>query len=137
MESDALMWRRVWIAGGVGVVVVAAGLTATLWLTSEPAARTLRGSIDITNCASLGYDNVGPDTEIIVSDDSGEIIATGELGPAPEGHVGEGCEYPFTVEDVPGGSDYYTLGVGDLDPVTVDEDELANVSMSDGRGGFP
>lgn len=131
--------RTIWIGVGVGVAVIAAaGITTWALSGSEDATArgdgettTIRGAIDITNCAAIGYGTVGPGEQIIVTDAAGNIVATSELGPPPAGSVGESCEYDFTVESVPDGSDFYTVEVGNLDPVTVSSDELQDVAVVD------
>ena len=68
-----------------------------------------------------GFSDIRAGTKLVVRDDSGKHVAFGRLGrgsladpadldPNPDF---QDCVFPFTVEDIPGGSPSYFVAVGD------------------------
>lgn len=66
-----------------------------------------------------GYSDISDGAQVVVANASGETVAVGELG---EGGLQNGpsgtaffqsvCEYPLTVSDIPVGSKFYSVHVG-------------------------
>lgn len=69
-----------------------------------------------------GYDDIRAGTDVTVYDPAGVIVATGELA-ARSSVSGGGCTYPFRVDGVPSGLEFYSVEVSRRGKVTVDADE--------------
>lgn len=71
--------------------------------------------LDDETCAgSGGYDDLAEGAQVTVSDAAGKTIALGELGPGKvvsAGDVVGGCQFRFTVKDVPAGQKFYGVEV--------------------------
>jgi hypothetical protein len=57
-----------------------------------------------------GYSDIGAGTAVNVYDQSGAIVAVGQLATG-HGSYGSGCTFTFSVPDVPGGSKFYQVEV--------------------------
>lgn len=74
------------------------------------------------NCRGTGgYGDIGPGAAISVSDESGTLLAKGQL------EIGSGesgwCTWPFRITDVPGGKKFYKVEVSHRGEVNFDADE--------------
>jgi hypothetical protein len=97
-----------WIVGGAALLVLI--VVGVLLLAG--GGNTIEGSFSLldselgSDCqGSGGYSDIGPGTSVTVRNETGDTIGTGDLG---EGDFAEGfgCDYPFTVEDVPNAKFY-------------------------------
>ncbi|MFK4146861.1 hypothetical protein [Streptomyces sp. NPDC004065] len=76
-----------------------------------------------------GYSDIDFGTQVTVTDAAGTLVATGSLGLGRE--TEQGCEFPFTVDDITPGSKLYTVEISHRGGLTKTEDELRA-----GRLGF-
>jgi hypothetical protein len=88
-----------------GVLLTAVGLT--LIFTLGDGGHTIDGSFSLfdkdvgSDCqGSAGYNDIGPGASVTVRNESGETIGTANLSNG-DYVSGVGCDYTFTVEDVP------------------------------------
>jgi hypothetical protein len=109
----------------IGKVAVVLGIivTTVLLLAFRSDGRELTVNFALldyrSSCAggSGGYNDVGPGMPVVIRNNDGQVIATGQLGGGGEPvDVGigpkVGCEWTAVVEDVPRGEDYYAIEVG-------------------------
>jgi len=74
------------------------------------------------NCRGTGgYSDIGPGAAVNVSDESGTLLAKGQL------EIGSGesgwCSWPFRITDVPGGKKFYKVEVSHRGEVNFDANE--------------
>lgn len=75
-----------------------------------------------------GYDDITPGAQVVISAE-GKTVGKGELG---EGKYDDGwCKFPFTVSDVKGGFDFYSVEVSGRGTIEYTREELeAGVGLS-------
>lgn len=102
-----------WLVGGAALLIAA---VVVVLVVSGGGGQTITGSISLfdpdvgSDCTgSSGYDDIRSGASITIRNETGETLATGNLG-AGEFFDGVGCDYPFTVEDVPD-ADFYRIEV--------------------------
>jgi hypothetical protein len=77
-----------------------------------------------------GYEDIVSGLEVVVRDQSGDIIAADELRYEPKGtQTATRCEFVFTVEDVPD-APFYSVEVGNRGEVTYSRDDLAEADWT-------
>ncbi|MEV5934789.1 hypothetical protein AB0L56_19145 [Streptomyces sp. NPDC052079] len=69
-----------------------------------------------------GYDDIDFGAQVSVTDAAGTLVAKGSLGLGEKTELG--CEFSFTVDDIPPGSKFYTVEVSHRGGLTQTEDEL-------------
>lgn len=69
-----------------------------------------------------GYSDIDFGTQVTVSDAAGTLVATGTLGLGQK--TEQGCEFPFTVDDITPGSKFHTVEVSHRGGLTQTEDDL-------------
>jgi hypothetical protein len=75
-----------------------------------------------------GYDDITPGAQVVISAD-GKTVGKGELGEAK--YDGGWCEFPFTVSDIKGGSDFYSVEISGRGTIEYTREELeAGVDLS-------
>jgi hypothetical protein len=67
------------------------------------------------------FGDVGPNAPIIVEDESGKLLAKGSIGGSSSGR--DGCLLKFVVNEVPAGSRFYRVKVGQQPEMSFTEDE--------------
>jgi hypothetical protein len=77
------------------------------------------------------YDFVKTGAPVTFTDASGKVVAMGQLGSSMRMSSGA-CEWEIDAT-VPGGSDFYGVKVGSLDPTTVSANELPAVALTLGQ----
>lgn len=116
-----------------GWVVVGAVLAAALLVAVAAAHQTMavRGSVTLhvtwstvaagDSCSGAGsYSWLQPGTSVTISDANGKIVGTSTLRSGTAFATGRSyygadtCVFPFTLNDVPAGDDFYRVGVGNL-----------------------
>jgi hypothetical protein len=97
------------IVGGVLVVVAVVGI---VFMTTRGGGQTITGTFSLydsdvsSDCSgSGGYDDIQPGAAVTVRNQTGETIATGNIG-SGEYFESVGCEYDFSVEGVPDAAFY-------------------------------
>ena len=133
-----------------GAAVVGAGLIAVVVATSSPAAPSGPAAFTTTGmfrlemygyakdtgpeCGGLGaFSDVGSSTQVRVTDqfDTTTALATGGLD-APH-YVNHGCEWRFTVPNVPAGHGVYAVVIGKGTSEEVSEDAMRTpIMITDG-----
>lgn len=75
-----------------------------------------------------GYDDITPGAQVVVSAE-GKTVGKGELG---EGKYDDGwCKFPFTVSEIKGGSDFYSVEISDRGTIEYTKEELeAGIELS-------
>lgn len=68
-----------------------------------------------------GYDDITPGAQVVISAE-GETVGKGELGEAT--YEDGWCVFPFTVSEVSGGSDFYTVEIAGRGGLEYTEEEL-------------
>jgi hypothetical protein len=122
----------------VQLVAVLAGALAVVglayWL-FWPSTFQMDGSINLASGATTygattpdgclgyaGYADMNAGTTVTVFDETGKVVALGELQPGTDvGGLG-GCLFPFSIADVPSGSKFYSVEVSHRGRVTITED---------------
>lgn len=69
-----------------------------------------------------GYSDIDFGAQVNVTDADGTLVAVGSLGFGEKTEAG--CVFPFTVDDIPPGSKFYTVEVSHRGGLTQTEDEL-------------
>ncbi|MFI1562320.1 hypothetical protein ACH4ZX_04505 [Streptomyces sp. NPDC020490] len=69
-----------------------------------------------------GYSDIGFGTQVTVTDADGTLVAMGSLGLGEK--TEQGCEFPFTVDDITPGSKFYTVEISHRGGLTQTEEEL-------------
>jgi hypothetical protein len=86
---------------------------------------------------SGGYDDIRPGAAVTIRNESGNTIASGDLEEG-EHFEGTGCEYPFTIDDVPN-AEFYRIQVSHRGEVEFSHAEMEDndwtVSLSLGDEG--
>lgn len=69
-----------------------------------------------------GYSDIAFGTQVTITDAAGTVVAVGslDLGRKTE----QGCEFPFTVDDITPGSKFYTVEISHRGGLTKTEDQL-------------
>jgi hypothetical protein len=74
------------------------------------------------NCAGAkDFGDIGPNAPIVVEDESGTLLAKGTIGGSSTS--GDGCLLKFVVSDVPAGSRFYRVRVGQHEEMSYTEEE--------------
>ena len=91
-----------------------------------------------------GFDDQESGAQVVVSDASGETVGLGSLvsrglqaSPGTTDMQETWCGFTFTVKDVPTGSEFYGVAIGNRDPVQFPEDELFGGGLSLTLGDVP
>jgi hypothetical protein len=78
-----------------------------------------------------GYSDIGPGTSVTVRDETGKTVATGSLDDGRP--MGTSCVFPFSMDEVPSGSNFYEVEISHRGGVTFSREELdergASVSL--------
>ena len=142
VEAVPLRQSRDWIpvavtamAALVAIVVVAyfALLPADEEVAAEPF--TISGKVRLTSdtiktsglpagykCAGAGdFGDLGPEAPIIVEDESGKLLAKGQIDGSSK--MDDECLLEFRVSDVPAGAQFYRVQVGQQREMSFTEDE--------------
>ncbi|MFJ3246495.1 hypothetical protein [Streptomyces sp. NPDC086782] len=69
-----------------------------------------------------GYSDIDFGTQVTITDAAGTLVAVGSLGLGQK--TEQGCEFPFTVDDITPGSKFYTVEVSHRGGLSKAEDEL-------------
>lgn len=69
-----------------------------------------------------GYDDIDEGTSVTVYDATGKIVGAGVLSQGTKTTLG-GCEFTFSVPDVPVGQGFYQVEVASRGKVTTDEEK--------------
>ncbi|MFI9615370.1 hypothetical protein ACIHCM_27455 [Streptomyces sp. NPDC052023] len=69
-----------------------------------------------------GYSDIDFGTQVTVTDAVGTLVAMGSLGFGEK--TEQGCQFPFTVDDITPGSKFYTVEVSHRGGLTQTEEEL-------------
>jgi len=104
---------------------------------------TVYGSVDILHSstpqfsgargqcgADSEFSDIRPGADVIVRDDSDEIVGTGHLGDGEYVNTygyRTYCQWPFIINGVPRGSSFYKVQISHRTPLTYPADKLANV----------
>lgn len=133
---------------GAGIAAFAALLAVIVLLTSGGRSFTMNGSLTLLDGGSSadlggecrgfrGYSDLGEGASVTVYDEKGAVIATGTLQAGVPGGAGEfTCQFPFTIEDVPGGSEFYQVEVSHRGKVTVSAEEAREEGAQLSLGNF-
>ena len=104
---------------------------------STPTMHTLQGGLELNSTSVLigtvsgcngtdGYDDIHEGSQVVVTNESGTVIGTTELGPGRSQSSGVGCRYDFSVA-VPDAA-FYNIAVGDRGKLTYSKAELESRS---------
>lgn len=107
----------------VGILAVALGGTKHT-ITGEMTLMDSDGYDEsiVGGCEGTGgYDDISYGTSVTVRDGAGEILATGSLEAGED--LGLWCNFPFTVEDVPG-ADFYEVEVSHRGGLSYSDKEM-------------
>ncbi|MFF0109554.1 hypothetical protein [Streptomyces hirsutus] len=134
-------WTGAWLLSGNGTE---AGATGSSSVSAEQAEDTegsfsTDGTLTVAGigaglepgelCSGTGgYSDVDFGTQVNVTDAAGTLVAMGSLGFGEKAELG--CEFPFTVDDIPPGSKFYTVEVSHRGGLTQTENELRAGSLS-------
>ncbi|WP_326804470.1 hypothetical protein OIE49_26675 [Streptomyces sp. NBC_01788] len=69
-----------------------------------------------------GYSDIHFGTQVTITDAAGALVAMGSLSLGQK--TEQGCEFPFTVDDITPGSKFYTVEVSHRGGLSKAEDEL-------------
>ncbi|MER6627469.1 hypothetical protein ABT301_04385 [Streptomyces sp. NPDC000987] len=69
-----------------------------------------------------GYSDIDFGTQVTVTDADGTLVAMGSLGLGEK--TEQGCEFPFTIDDITPGSKFYTVEISHRGGLTQTEEEL-------------
>jgi hypothetical protein len=100
--------------------------------------------------AASGYDDISAGSQVTLTNGSGEVVATGNLGNGMQSNsegwsyanwlrVGKGvamCSFSFQITDVPGGGNFYQVSLGNNNrgEISYSEDELkAGIALKLGQ----
>jgi len=112
---------------GLGSAIAALCLLVLVVVLLTGSERTLAGTFtvfDDNGCdLSWGYADIGPGTDVVITDDAGNTVGEGNLGAGEDG-VGW-CEFPFKVEDLPDSSSY-GITISHRGTIDFDRDDLEN-----------
>ncbi|WP_406725120.1 hypothetical protein WJ438_11275 [Streptomyces sp. GD-15H] len=131
-------WAGVSLAGGNGTDVPAAGASASPSVSAERVEDvegpfSTDGTLTVAGigagldpeelCSGTGgYSDIDFGTQVNVTDAAGTLVAVGSLGFGQK--TEQGCEFPFTVDDIAPGSKFYTVEVSHRGGLTQTEDQL-------------
>lgn len=127
IRLSGMRWGWV-VIGVVGAVLAAALLVA---VAAAHQTMTVRGSVTLhvtwstvaagDSCSGAGsYSWLQPGTSVTISDANGKIVGTTTLRSGTAFATGRSyygadtCVFPFTLNDVPAGDDFYRVGAGNL-----------------------
>lgn len=71
---------------------------------------------------SGGYSDIGPGTQVVVSDAAGTTIGIGQLDRGS--NRPDGCTFTFRIEGVPDGHDFYGIAIGKRGTMRYTPDQL-------------
>jgi len=131
-------WRLALAVAAVFVVVCVAAYLGVKVLTKPTASTqpfTLTGTVHLNSgnvttmglpsgfrCAGAGDDgDIAPGAPVTVTDDAGKTLAKGTFESSYL--VGRSCNLAFTINDIPGGANFYRVRVARLDEATYTEAE--------------
>jgi hypothetical protein len=105
---------------------------------STPTTMTVTGSLLLTystgvlnlddvNCQGMGpYDDIKPGSQVVITDQSGAVVATAALGTGKL--IGSGltrqCQFSFTANSVPKGHTFYGIQLGRRGSIQYTESDL-------------
>jgi hypothetical protein len=120
------------IAGSL--TVLAQFNSPTYWAVDQDRTGAECGGNDsIPNDQSKGYGDVDEGAQVLVKNEAGSLIATGNLGVGkvePVGRYG-GCVFPFSILNVPIAK-FYTIEVGDRKGVTYSAQQMKDANWTIG-----
>ena len=128
--------RRITIGLAVLVVILAIVVPVAVWAarSSGPKEFTITGTIDVHDSVkssarlgfacegSGGFSNIGPASPVLVKDETGTVIAVGEMT-GSRSISSKLCELSFTADDVPAGRNYYLVEIARRGELTYTEEE--------------
>ena len=129
--------RAIVVAACVGAAAVALIVVAVMAFTAnrEPERFVVLGAITIEDsittyglpdgfeCAGKdGYKDIGPGAAVMVTDESGTLLAKGAIETSSGGS--SGCWLDFTVSGVPRGKSFYKVEVSHRGELTYTESEV-------------
>jgi hypothetical protein len=128
-----------------GVVTACGGGEAGNKVAAKPTSRSIQGTMTISgNSESVyfdsfngkvgelcegtgGYDDIGPGIQAAVKNETGKLLATGDVGPGEVVDASQGfvvCELPFEIKDVPDSAKFYVVEVGDRGELSYSHEEM-------------
>jgi hypothetical protein len=115
-----------WLLGGAALLVAA---IVVVLIVSGGSGHAIIGTFTLfdpdvsSNCTgSSGYDDISSGTSVTVRNETGKTLATSALGQG-EFAAGVGCDFPFTIEDVPDAA-FYRIEVSHRGEVEFSRAEL-------------
>ncbi|MFJ2733449.1 hypothetical protein [Streptomyces sp. NPDC087317] len=137
-------WAGVSLAGGDETNAPEAGATGSPSAIAEQAEDTKTpfstdGTLTVAGvgagldsgelCSGTGgYSDIDFGTQVTITDAAGTLVAVGSLGLGQK--TEQGCEFPFTVDDITPGSKFYTVEVSHRGGLSKAEDELRTGSLA-------
>lgn len=139
----------------VTAAVIAAGAGGYFLLRPE-ATMTVSGTLSLTDPSGIdwgtpdeprancigegGYDDIAAGASVVIRDGGGKTVAVGHLEPGTtvmdkDLAIATQCDFPFTVNNVPDGSDFYSIEVTHRGPVNYPHDRLASGGVQITLGG--
>jgi hypothetical protein len=126
------------LVAAAGTAAVKSGLFGTVQPTIKVSGSLTLGSRDgvlrlgSTCTGASGYDDIHAGTQVVATDESGTVIATGSLLPGePSGNA---CRFRFAVT-VPAGKKFYGMSVSHRGTIQYTESDLRHgVELSLGSG---
>lgn len=109
---------------------------------TQPSTFTIEGSLTLSDSVTTyglpsefdcagddGYDDIGPNSSVTVSDQAGDVIATGQVQGSSGG--ASTCTLTFSASDVPEGRDFYKVEISHRGELTFTEEEAkAGITMT-------
>jgi hypothetical protein len=119
--------RRIMLAGLILLAACGGGARHTIIgsLELNGGSSGINWDPDGTCVGDGGYSDIGPGAQVTVTDQKGELIATGTLSMGERGMTNDTwvCRFAFTVPDVPG-ADFYTIEVSHRGGLTYSTAEM-------------
>lgn len=112
-------------AGLLGYMVLARDSTITVDGTLVLVDRTSYKNSGVSCDPKGGYSDIGPGTQVVVSDAAGTTIGIGELDRGA--NRPDGCTFTFRVEGVPTGHDFYGIAIGKRGTMRYTPDQLTKL----------
>lgn len=134
--------RRKWIGLSVGAAAVLAAIALVAYFALHPTVEqptaepfTITGKVRLTSdlvktsglpagykcVGARDFGDIGPNAPIIVEDESGKLLAKGFIGGSSTSI--DGCQLNFEIRDVPAGSRFYRVHVGQRQEMSYTEEE--------------
>ncbi|MFE7235071.1 hypothetical protein ACFVAF_31470 [Streptomyces sp. NPDC057596] len=131
-------WAGVSLAGGNETTAPGVGATSSPSPTAEQAEDTEEpfstdGTLTVAGvgaglgsgqlCSGTGgYSDIDFGAQVTITDAAGTLVAMGSLGFGQK--TDQGCEFPFTVDDITPGSKFYTVEISHRGGLTKTEEQL-------------